>query len=285
MILAGCYELSFMISAITCWVATTPASAGPIPPVLPHDMLALSAIGSPECSNMPTGDWPGANANESNKAWTAAKQPQPWECWPMNMDNTPGKCWNGSVMADTAAQWPGLCKGLQKKTFDSLEPWNGSIHTACAGSCASNPHCSVWQMLENFECWQGLSSSDHCQHRSSEPDFRPMTAQRLLHGNIRVLKQLTGMEILGLRQVEDATFFWTTEAAMTTCASYCYSNILCQYWQFGPTGCWIEDPDAGHSVSNPLTLSDVSTTSEFAKKVVGGEYIQHLCPAERVFFG
>jgi len=59
----------------------------------------------------------------------------------------------------------------------------------------------------------------------------------------------------------------------------CYSDILCQYWQYASDGCRVEDPTFG-DVQYPLTLEGgASTNTEYARNVRAGEFIQHYCRA------
>jgi len=92
------------------------------------------------------------------------------------------------------------------------------------------------------------------------------------------MKRLNGLEVKGLRNVgvwDDGD----VGAEVDHCKKYCYSDILCQYWQYGEGGCWVEDPRNSRPIQYPLTIQGgASQVSEFAKTVVDGEFIQHLCP-------
>jgi len=60
------------------------------------------------------------------------------------------------------------------------------------------------------------------------------------------------------------------------CRSACYSNLLCQYWQYYlEDGCWLEEPFTDQAIEYPLTTRIYQLN---AGKVIAGEYIQHICP-------
>jgi hypothetical protein len=171
--------------------------------------------------------------------------------------------------------WPGKCLLLHRENLidDSL--------SNCAGSCAQNPTCAVWQQWH--KCYQGLGYS--CYERHGDTDFVPSGAQRLQHGDIRVLMDLKGWQIAGLHKVDRGLEedFHNLTMAVENCREICYSNIKCQYWTYegkgGGEGCWVEDPDGGDSVGYPMrTGHEAWDDSKQAKKIVAGEYIQHLCP-------
>jgi len=107
-------------------------------------------------------------------------------------------------------------------------------------------------------------------------------AQRLHHGSVTVLKTLTDIEVLGLTSIDFDN--GNSTDLEKRCRNWCYSNIYCEYWQFGSTGCWVDAAGEGvaSGVANPLVLGvgakDI-TTSSVAQLLQGGEYIQHYCPA------
>jgi hypothetical protein len=93
-----------------------------------------------------------------------------------------------------------------------------------------------------------------------------------------MLMRLKGMEIRNLKMVFDASYFSKRDDAIQNCKDVCYSDILCQFWQYnGEDGCFVENPPM-HTVAYPLTLNDVRTDSDFARTVIAGEYILHRCP-------
>merc|ERR1711988_61764 len=82
----------------------------------------------------------------------------------------------------------------------------------------------------------------------------------------------------GLRRDFDANYYRTREDATEACKYLCYSDLHCQWWLYTTDdGCWVEDPP-NNEVPYPLTQSDIDTNSDFASKVIAGEYIQHRCP-------
>merc|ERR1711879_275684 len=71
--------------------------------------------------------------------------------------------------------------------------------------------------------------------------------------------------------------------AIQNCRSVCYSDLMCNYWQFvTPFGCFTENPRMGssHVVPYPLTEADVAPAFvEDQYEVQAGEFIQHTCHA------
>ncbi|CAE8632248.1 unnamed protein product, partial [Polarella glacialis] len=105
--------------------------------------------------------------------------------------------------------------------------------------------------------------------------------QRLQHGSVRVLKELRGIEILNLRQLGFLHGPGSAED-VAECRNICYSDVLCQYWQYGDSGCRVEDPTF-QFVEYPLTLpgtvpAGAIQSSKYAQSLVAGEFIQHYCP-------
>jgi hypothetical protein len=99
-----------------------------------------------------------------------------------------------------------------------------------------------------------------------------------LHGKVRVLRRLHGVQVWNLRNIG----VWRlggVSAGVEHCRLYCYSDLLCQYWQYGEGGCWVEDPRY-KQVQYPLTTNGgASTETEFAKTAIAGEFVQHYCPS------
>lgn len=101
-----------------------------------------------------------------------------------------------------------------------------------------------------------------------------ISAQRYQHGQVKVLLDLFGLEVYGLRSVG----IWATgnvSDGVRHCQKLCFSNIYCQFWQYGSDGCWVEDEQ--HRATYPLTTASSSSVSDFAKTMVKGQYIQHYC--------
>jgi len=109
-----------------------------------------------------------------------------------------------------------------------------------------------------------------------------------MHGEVKVLKNLSGWKISNLYQLPVSSE-GDKEAMVARCKAWCYSSILCEYWQFGNGGCWVDAPLWTTSrgefpekrVKYPLVNSpDGGATNEGADaaSMVVGEYIQHYCP-------
>jgi hypothetical protein len=108
--------------------------------------------------------------------------------------------------------------------------------------------------------------------------MRVKAAQRILHGTVRVLLSLRGMEVRNLRPDFDASYYKLRSDAIDACKALCYSDIACNYWTYSTSdGCFVEDPPM-HQVAYPLTRDDINHHSDFARSVVAGEYILHRCP-------
>ncbi|CAJ1435628.1 unnamed protein product [Effrenium voratum] len=215
----------------------------------------------------PGNGFPGQTAQASDLAWPGGKQPSNLECWPKEWDGAPAPCKEVSVLDDTKNGWPGKCSGLVE-----IPHVNG---TECGENCRQQSTCQSWQNTVYYSCWQGLGKD--CFVRSN---FVPREAQRLQHGSVRVLKDLTGMQIVGLWKGFDNSegFFENSADAVLFCKHMCYSDVRCQYWTYAPNfGCWLEDAAQEYSPPYPLTLDAARRDTDYAKDCVAGEYIQHFC--------
>jgi len=221
----------------------------------------------PTCSaELPGNGFPGFNGKASNGAWPSGRQPQSLECWPRN--NTGGylACSKVTILEDSEVGWPGKCRGLVKQP--------GAL-AQCAEECKRNPLCPSWQTGMDG-CKQGMGRD--CFVR---PDFTPIRAQRIQHGDVRVLWNLTGWQIVGLAKAFDNHhgYFLHMADAISACKKVCYSDIRCQYWQYTPKyGCWVEDASESFHPPWPLTSQWAYRSTQFALDCVAGEYIQHSCP-------
>jgi len=147
------------------------------------------------CSELPTaGPFPGADKYESKMAWPSHRVPNKLECWPKNY--TGGwfnSCPVQQVLEDTALGWPGKCMGLQQVVVPFKE--------TCESFCVKRVTCSVYQVTENKTCYHArLKGGSQCFQRQADPDFVPFESKRIMHGNVRILAQLQGVEIVGLSQ-------------------------------------------------------------------------------------
>jgi hypothetical protein len=154
----------------------------------------------------------------------------------------------------------------------------------CESFCRKNVLCTVFQVLDDdaHTCYQGeLNKGAWCLEREGDSTFKPLEAKRLMHGDMRVLANLTGVQVMGLKNVFTAYYYIHDSDAVRTCAHVCYSNIACQYWQYSKAwGCWVENPapDGVGLIANPITSISWMTETSFAKTVTAGEHIQHFCP-------
>jgi len=215
---------------------------------------------------VPGNGFPGFTGKASHSAWPSGKQPRSLECWPRNDTGGYMACKQVTVLEDTTSGWPGKCRGLTKH--------NGSF-AQCAEDCKQNPLCPAWQTGQ-YGCWQGLGND--CFVRV---EFTPLRAQRIQHGSVRVLWNLTGWQIVGLSKAFDNQhgYFIRDADAISACKKVCYSDIRCQYWQYSRRyGCWVEDASQGFRPPWPLTTEWAYRSTQFALDCVAGEYIQHSCP-------
>lgn len=228
------------------------------------------------CTEVPGNGFPGSSAEVSHQAWPSGYQPHANECWPRKMDGSLAPCWNTTAVLDTRAGWPGKCQGLHLVSGLDADIYGEDPTYSCASSCTEDPACAVWRMSTDHQCWHGTVGSSCAIDSEDEP--APLAAQRMQHGNVRVLRTLLTMEVFGL-QHEETVETWTAEESISHCQRLCHSSIDCHYWQYGPGGCYVEDSVVGQSVPYPFTNDQVSYTSDFAAHVQAGEYIQHFCPA------
>eukprot|EP00931_Biecheleriopsis_adriatica_P107018 TRINITY_DN81361_c0_g1_i1.p1 TRINITY_DN81361_c0_g1~~TRINITY_DN81361_c0_g1_i1.p1 ORF type:complete len:432 (+),score=67.28 TRINITY_DN81361_c0_g1_i1:29-1324(+) len=224
-----------------------------------------------DAANVPGPTWPGRTAQESNQAWPSGAQPMSLVAWPKK-DGLAAPCWKVKTLEDTATGWQGgSCHGMTEISASSEEE--------CAKLCNGNTNCAVWEFTTSSKCLQGTSLQ--CDDAGTSSSML-VGSQRLQHGDIRVLKDMTGWEVLGLRPLGMGTSN-DREQQIKNCKLYCYSMLTCEYWLFGEEGCSIDDttprPDGSISAAEfPLTLTGATRDSTFAHSVVAGEYIQHICP-------
>jgi len=202
-------------------------------------------------------------------------QPIGLVAWPQH-DGVPLPCWKVTAIHDSDLGWPGQCDGLEKKVEVDAQ--------SCGESCANDPMCQVWEFTAQSECYQGEGL--HCQTSTGQLASVIRRAQRLQHGAVRVLKDMKGWEVFNLRSLGS----WNTgneSDGIEHCRAFCYSDISCQYWQYGEGGCFVEDPRdemmglfRSYVAQYPLTTDGGATRdSPFAQSALAGEYIQHICPA------
>lgn len=236
---------------------------------------ASSVIAGDIAENKLSGIWPADTPEASQSAWSAGHQPKPLEAWPREANGQPAPCWKTEPLQDVAKGWPGQCMGLRHTPLNA--------HGTCRISCLNNPFCSVWQFSKEGGCYQGQGV--YCDTRNGLEPLNVLQGQRIQHGKVRVLTELMGIQVQHLRKIGVWHNGGGAAAGVEMCRSYCYSDITCQYWQYGEEGCWVEDPNFQADVTQiqyPLTMKGGATkTTEFANTVVAGEYIMHYCPATR----
>lgn len=228
---------------------------------------ATCPAGSCDAVPMPENGFPAATASASMSAWQAGRQPMVNECWPKAEDGTYFVCENPVVLQDTADGWPGRCMGMHPNRLEDGED--------CAELCISNPFCPSWQNNSDGDCFHGMGY--HCLTRDGAASFDPAAAQRIQHGEVRTIMQMTNYEIAGLHFVFASGYYINQTDAVEACKFTCYSNILCQYWQYLDSGCYVEDPPQ-YKVPYPLTTANAHNSPEAIARVYAGEYIQHYCP-------
>lgn len=227
-------------------------------------------------TELPGPGFPGATAEESNNAWPSGKQPDRLSAWPQTENKELLSCWKVKVLQDVATGWPGKCMQLfEMKQFTTPE--------SCAGYCHSEARCPVWQFTNQSGysgCWLGYGKD--CRWRKGDSDVHVMAGQRLQHGEVRVLMKMTNWDIQGLYPL--GIFHSCLEdECIQRCREFCYSEIGCQYWQYGTGGCWVDAPYWTNPMQTqyPLTTAGgVSDSTMKAKTMVAGEYIQHYCPPQ-----
>jgi len=235
-------------------------------------MAAAAAAAAAGAVELPSPDFPGPSAEASHASWPGGRQPRSLESWPRRQDGAPEGCWHTEVLQDMHLGWPAKCGDLHRTSaVSSLE---------CHESCTRDPLCAVWQYNYMTQCWQGLGY-ERGQEEWKGSDLLATGAQRLQHGEVAVLMDFRGWEIRGLHDIGDTS--WGSgnhTAGAANCRAWCYSNLRCQYWQYAPGSCRVEDPTGGRRpVEYPLVLDEgASQKTAFAHTVLAGEYIAHTCP-------
>lgn len=234
----------------------------------------------PHAAEPPGPDWPAPTAAESNGSWPSGHQPWRLEAWPQTgsgANRTLLPCWKKTILRDRGEGWPGLCLGLFRAE-------KVSELATCQDLCLAEPRCSVWQFVNQTspgQCWAGYGTD--CIERDGRPSAITVEgAQRVMHGDVMVLKNMSGRKIHGLHQLGELRTSGS-ETSVDRCRAWCYSDVGCQYWQYGPGGCWVDSLlfSADSVVQYPLTTSEGATSEGYeAENMRWGEYIQHYCPPQ-----
>lgn len=279
--ITNCKFFSFWPASKLCWLSGSNAVFEP----------AIGAVTGPQacpkvaagCTELPGVAFPGATERDSKMAWPSHRVPEPMECWPTNWEGgLYDSCPRVKVLEDMETGWPGKCEGLKEVVVP--------LNLTCESHCRKDVHCSVFQLvqlspLDPITCWHATGASGtNCYMRERDAKFVPLSAKRLQHGKVRVLKDLSGVQILGLMKAFDQNYFVDVATdAVQACRSVCYSNLLCGYWQyFQKTGCWVEDPaTALRPMESPLTQASWVESTDLIKQAIAGEYIQHICPLQQ----
>ncbi|CAK0875844.1 unnamed protein product [Prorocentrum cordatum] len=218
-----------------------------------------------------SGDFPGSSAEESNAAWPGGWQPQTLAEWPKDDYGAPEPCWKITVLRDVAGGWPGRCADLEPVGDGGAGP------EACARLCRQSARCSAWRF--------GPGGCRHGQGVACDAagDWeRGAASQRLQRGEVRVLKKLERLEVVGLLRLSfESGARGSHSGALSHCREWCYSSIYCQYWQFSSRGeCFVEAPSINESAAHyPLIVGlGARIEGSAAESMVEGEYIQHFCP-------
>lgn len=158
----------------------------------------------------------------------------------------------------------------------------GSVQNTVTGSEPSNSLISSNPTGSGTgACYFGFG--DNCL---SDTQMDTVGAQRIQHGDVLLLADMTEWEVKGLLNV-GLYDHGTGSQAIPRCRNLCYSDVECEYWAYGKDGCWVERPSAGARAQYPLLVPTGTTnTSDFAKTIGASEYIQHQCPpASSSFLG
>jgi len=187
------------------------------------------------------------------------------------------------MLQDRKDGWPGLCL----KLFDASQIENEDI---CKQVCHYDARCAVWQFNNQTspgQCWVGFG--ENCVYRDGyAASITVQGAQRLMHGEVKVLMNISGWKINNLYNI-GMFHEGNMDVSILRCKAWCYSSIHCEYWQYGPGGCWVDGPlfstargtNPGNKVQYPLTTNGGATnTTVEASGMMFGEYIQHYCPPE-----
>lgn len=137
----------------------------------------------------------------------------------------------------------------------------------CESYCTKHVECSVWQWSE--ACFVGEGLAQDCGARMQ---LEGSVGQRIQHGTVKVIRENTGVQTLGLAHYGLAAKNGTDDTAFLVkrCAQICKSNFLCKVWQYGEDGCWIENPP------NNIGTKRINS-SRWAQTMIAGQSIEHMC--------
>jgi len=283
---ASLVALCALPRACTAQTAATlgaaPAAGAPTPAPAPQGIV----IGDHVPTERPGPGWPAATAAASNAAWPSGQQPMRLWSWPQTGAGTKDPvlhaCWKQTVLQDVSQGWPDVCLNLMN------DPDRGTM-PVCKATCMMEPRCPVWQFLNvpgtgqgtGQQCWLGAGTDCDSSTSNANLAVEVLGGQRLQHGEVMVLKNMSGPLVTNLYNLGPYTT-GTEEQNIQRCRSWCYSLLTCQYWQYGSTGCWVDAPYLSSQkgmlptrmVEYPLTTTGLSSVVTMG----AGEYIVHYCP-------
>ncbi|CAK0871237.1 unnamed protein product, partial [Prorocentrum cordatum] len=242
-------------------------------------------------TEMPDDRFPGPDSAATDRSWPSGQQPKRLAAWPQTWDGNGTRklerCWKVTVLQDEKLGWPGACLKLFGPPYTSKV----TSEELCQDKiCMYDARCAVWQFVNQTtpgQCWVGYG--EDCIWRDGEADkISVQGAQRLMHGEVRVLKNLTGWKINNLYNIP-MHHEGNVDVSILRCKAWCYSSIHCEYWQYGPGGCWVDAPlfttargtDPDKRVQYPMTTNGgCNNHTPEAAAMMWGEYIQHYCPPQ-----
>lgn len=144
----------------------------------------------------------------------------------------------------------------------------GAIMTKdqCKEDCYKDPSCKVWHFSAEG-CWRS-DDPFSCKFRGNT-----LAGERIIHGNVRVIKPLRNLFCEGLQkhifQLSDINDDPVSQDSVAArCRDMCYSKIDCTAWQYSDFGCnW----------GNIANCNGVHISWD---GLMTGEQIEHYCPME-----
>jgi len=208
------------------------------------------------CSNKPGNGFPAATIAESPGAWSSGFQPTNMQCW--------GRTSAGGFQETEHVK---KLEGVEEVT-----KCDGMVATeltgkTCEEHCKADINCAAWKLRSDGICLTGQGIN--CFSGSG---YSVQSGGRFQHGDVEVLMDLKGKRVTGLLEVfgtEDVAALGTREKAEAACRNACYSDVMCEYWNFVEnTGCFIEKRD--HEIAYPLLASQITAENG----VTAGEYLR-----------
>eukprot|EP00929_Paragymnodinium_shiwhaense_P034334 TRINITY_DN18704_c0_g1_i2.p1 TRINITY_DN18704_c0_g1~~TRINITY_DN18704_c0_g1_i2.p1 ORF type:complete len:368 (+),score=33.98 TRINITY_DN18704_c0_g1_i2:71-1174(+) len=249
------------------------ASAQGVQPAVPAAAGPAAVSSVPTLATRPSQGFPGATPEASNAAWSTGAQPQALEAWPRAAMAALAACPEAAVLQDVSSGgWLGRCGGL-------IHDIQSDTQDACGTNCRNDPQCAVWIYTSKGgapSCYSGYATS--CDN-GLPADVKVLAGQRLQHGRIHILRNITDFQVLNL---QEATLEQGNEIdRIAQCRELCYSTTACQYWQYGGGSCRLDAPPYHQpAVQYPLTTNGgTDRSSQVAKTLAAGEYLQHYCPS------